>query len=262
MITGTYPWQYYFDYPPATPFARYIMISPSIGNGVRVVTDYAADTPGFAFVAHAIDNARRTGLQWMVVSMHKNDVATFVKRSEVSTDRGRTFMTMLLDKRVDLILQGHEHGYARSKQLTTNPSTCPVLPVNAFHEECVVDTDNELVKGAGTVIQIISTGGKGMRLVERSDSEHEYFVDNFRDADSETFGFGEFTLTPSDLSFSFVRSAGQAFNDSFHIREPTAAGPRSSAGMRLPSSNGPASRVRLSRARPHATSRFCGPAMP
>jgi hypothetical protein len=219
MITGTYPWQYYFDYPPATPLGRFIVVSPSIANGVPVVTDYSAGTPGFAFVANAIDNARRSGLKWVVVSMHKNYIATFVKRNEVSTDRGRTFMTMLLDKKVDLILQGHEHGYARSKQLTTNPSTCPVLPVNTFNDACVVDGDNDLVKGAGTVIQIISTGGKGLRLVERSDSEHQYFVDNFRDADSETWGFGEFTVTPTELSFSFVRSAGQGFNESFRIKE-------------------------------------------
>lgn len=220
LITGTYPWQYYFDYPAATPFARFIVVSPGIGNGAPVVTDYSAGTPGFAFVADAIDDARRHGLRWIVVSMHKNYIATFVKRNEVSTDRGRTFMTMLLDKKVDLILQGHEHGYARSKQLTTNPSTCPVLPVNAFNPQCVVDADNDLVRGAGTIIQIISTGGKGMRLVERSDAEHPYFVDNFRDAESETFGFGEFTLTPAALSFAFVRAAGPAFDESFRIREP------------------------------------------
>jgi 3',5'-cyclic AMP phosphodiesterase CpdA len=219
MITGTYPWQYYFDYPPTTPLGRFIAVSPSIANGAPVMTNYALGTPGFAFVAEAIDSARRRGLKWVVVAMHKNYIATFVKRNEVSTDRGRTFMTMLLDKRVDLILQGHEHGYARSKQLSTNPSTCPVLPVDGFNDACVVDADNDLVKGAGTVIQIISTGGKGMRLVERSDSEHRYFVDNFRDADSETFGFGEFHVSPADLSFSFVSAAGQPFTESFRIRE-------------------------------------------
>jgi hypothetical protein len=219
MITGAYPWQYYFDYPRETPIARFITVSPSIGSRAPIPTDYRAGTPGFRFVADAIDDARMRGLKWIVVTMHKNYIATFVKRNEVSTDGGRTFMTMLLDKKVDLILQGHEHGYARSKQLTTNRSTCPVLPVDAFNEACVVDSGNNLVKGAGTVIQIISTGGTGMRLVERSDSEYEYFVDNVRDADSETFGFGEFTVTPTDLSFSFVRSAGPSFSESFRIRE-------------------------------------------
>jgi hypothetical protein len=151
--------------------------------------------------------------------MHKNYISTFTKRNEVSTDRGRTFMTMLLNKKVDLILQGHDHGYQRSKQLTTNPSTCPLLPVDAFEEACVVDADDELVKGAGTVIQIISTGGKGMRLVEPSDSEYNYFVGRFRDQDNETFGFGEFTVTPTQLSFSFIASLGPAFDDSYRITE-------------------------------------------
>jgi hypothetical protein len=219
MITGAYPWQYYFDYPRATPIARFITVSAGIESGAPIPTDYRAGTPGFTFVANAIDAARDNGLKWIVVSMHKNYISTFAKRNEVSTDSGRTFITMLLDKKVDLILQGHEHGYARSKQLTTNRSTCPVLPVDAFNEACVVDADDDLVKGAGTVFQIISTGGKGMRLVERSDSEHAYFVDNFRDADSETFGFGEFSVTPTNLSFSFVRSAGQSFEESFRIRE-------------------------------------------
>jgi hypothetical protein len=219
MLTGTYPWQYYFDYPHVAPLARFIVVSPSISNGAPVVSDYAAGTAGYHFVATAIDNARKSGRKWVVVAMHKNYVATFVKRNEVSTDPGRTFMTMLFDKKVDVILQGHEHGYARTKQLATNPATCPVIPVNAFDGRCVVDAGNDLVKGAGTVIQIISTGGKGLRLVERSDSEHGYFVDNFRDADSETFGFGEFTVRSRDLSFTFVRSAGQPFDESFRIGE-------------------------------------------
>jgi hypothetical protein len=171
-------------------------------------------------VARAIDEAKASGLQWIVVGMHKNYIGTFDKRNEVSTDPGRTFMTMLLDKRVDLILQGHEHGYARSKQLATNRSTCPVLPVDAFDDACVVDADDDLVKGAGTIIQIISTGGKSMRLVERSDSENPYFVDRFRDKESETFGFGEFTVTPAELSFSFVRSGGPMFREWFRIATP------------------------------------------
>jgi hypothetical protein len=218
-ITGAYPWQYSFDYPQATPIARFITVSPGLDSRAPIPTDYRAGTPGFTFVADAIDEARDKGLHWIVVSMHKNYIAPFAKRNEVSTDEGRTFMTMLLDKKVDLILQGHEHGYARSKQLTTNPSTCPVLPVDAFDGSCVVDAGNTLAKGAGTVIQIISTGGKGLRLVERADSEYEYFVDNFRDAENETFGFGEFTVTPTELSFRFVPSAGQPFDESFKISE-------------------------------------------
>jgi hypothetical protein len=65
-----------------------------------------------------------------------------------------------------------------------------VDPENLFRLVRFFDAGNTLAKGAGTVIRIISTGGTGLRLVERADSEYEYLVDNFRDADNETFGFG------------------------------------------------------------------------
>ena len=128
-------------------------------------------------------------------------------------------MTMLLNKRVDVILQAHEHGYERSKQLATNPSTCSMLQVDTFNSKCVVDSDNELVKGAGTVILILGTGGKGMRTLEPSDSEYRYFIENFLYKDRETFGFGEFTVTTTELLFTFTRSYGPQFKDSFRISE-------------------------------------------
>lgn len=219
-LAGLYPWQYRFDYPPAAPIARFIMVSPGLGSRAPIPTDYSAGTPGFTFVAGAIDEARARGLKWIVVSMHKNYISTFVKRNEVSTDPGRTFMTMLLNKKVDVILQGHDHGYQRSKQLTTNRSTCPTLPVDAYNPSCVADADDELVRGAGTVIQVLSTGGKGMRLIEPSDAERDYFVDRYRDEDNETFGFGEFTVTPTALSFAFVPSKGLPFQDTYRITAP------------------------------------------
>lgn len=233
-IDGLYPWQYYFDYPSARPIARFIMVSPGIGRRAPIPTDYAAGTPGYAFTAAAIDDARAKGLEWIVVGMHKNYISTFEKRNEVSVDAGRTFMTMLFDRKVDLILQGHEHGYARTKQLTTNPSTCPLVPVDAFDQDCVADDDDDLRRGAGTVIMVASMGGKSMRLVEPSDLEHPYFVNRFRDRNHETFGYAEFTVTPAVLSFSFVRSGGPMFQDSFRI----SAAPLTSAPQEAPDESG------------------------
>jgi hypothetical protein len=218
-ITGRYPWRYYFDYPTNSPIARFIMVSPGIGGNNPTSGNYSAGTSNFNFVSTSIDDAREKKLKWIVVGMHKNYITTFVKRNEISTDEGRTFMAMLLDKKVDLILQAHEHGYERSKQLTTNPKTCPKLEVDTFNIECVVDSDDDLVKGAGTVIHVIGTGGKGMRKLEAADSEYEYFVNRFSHEDNETFGFGEFSISASELSFSFVRSDGGSFTDSFRIRE-------------------------------------------
>lgn len=44
-----------------------------------------------------------------------------------------------LFKKVDLILQGHEHGYARSKQLTLNTTTCTFLATDKYNSACVTD---------------------------------------------------------------------------------------------------------------------------
>jgi hypothetical protein len=44
-----------------------------------------------------------------------------------------------------------------------------------------------------------------------STSEARLFLDRFWDADNETYGFGELTVTPTELSFTFVRSAGERF---------------------------------------------------
>ena len=93
----------------------------------------------------------------------------------------------------------------------------------AFNKACVVDEDDELVKGAGTVIHIISTGGKGLRLVEPSDSEPT--PTSWTGSGTKTArrsGFGEFTVTPAELAFSFVPSAGEPFQDAFRITEPRA----------------------------------------
>jgi hypothetical protein len=87
---------------------------------------YDQGTDGFKFTEAAIDEARAKNLKWVFVGMHKHYISTLEKENEISTDKGRTFMTMLLNKRADIIFQGHEHGYERS-QLATNKTTCTVL---------------------------------------------------------------------------------------------------------------------------------------
>jgi hypothetical protein len=124
-------------------------------------------------------------------------------------------MTMLLEKKVDVILQGHEHGYERSKQVTTAPQTCPVLAPNKFNPACVTDSDDTLVQGAGTVIHVIGTGGKELRDLDEKDPERKYFAK----ADNKTYGFGKFVVTPDAVSFTFQPLAG-TMADSYTITRP------------------------------------------
>lgn len=50
------------------------------------------------------------------------------------------------------------------------------------------------MKGVGTVIQIIGTGGKSLRGLWTSDPEYAYFMK----ADVTTYGFGKCTVTPGN----------------------------------------------------------------
>jgi hypothetical protein len=203
-LTGTYAKEYYFDYPAGTPIARFILISPGLsGPGFSGRdTSYRIGSTSYNFVTNAIDSARAAGIKWIIVAEHKNYITAGEKPNELGPD----LVNMLITKRVDLLLQGHEHIYERSKQLT-----CARL--NSYDATCVADSDDSMVKGAGTIIHIIGTGGQGLRSVSTGDSEYPYFVKT----DATTYGFGKFTVTPTSLSYQFVRSAGGNLADSFTI---------------------------------------------
>lgn len=213
--TGVYGQQYYFDYPATNPLARIILVRPGLwGDGV---ISYSTGSTGYVFTQNAIDSARAQGIPWVVVGMHKNYISAMEKVKEVDSN----FMKMLLQKKVDLILQGHEHAYERSHQLGVS-ANCTTLPTNLFDPDCVVDSDNNLVKGAGTVIQIIGTGGVTLRTpANPADPEYPYFAA----MDNSTFGFGKFTVSQNQLTYTFVRSAGGDFSDSFTITAPSAPTP-------------------------------------
>ena len=61
-------------------------------------------------------------------------------------------MSLLFEKKVDVVLQGHEHGYERSKVLT-----CAVPGV--YNQSCVAES-NPTQRGKGTTILVLGTGGK------------------------------------------------------------------------------------------------------
>jgi hypothetical protein len=205
-FTGKYGKEYYFDYPAANPIARFILISPGIGGAevADIDTDYIPGSTGYTFVSNAVDDARNRGIKWIVVGSHKNHITAMEKSNQF----GEELMDMLIEKRVDLVLQGHEHGYERSKQLDC-------ARVNTFDASCVVDSDDSLVKGAGTVIHVLGTGGKDPRDLNTSDSEYQYF----KALDVTTNGFGKFTVSSNVLNFQFIRSAGGNFSDSFTITD-------------------------------------------
>jgi chitodextrinase len=207
--TNQYAAEYYFDYPSGAPLVRVIMIAADLPVA-NVTYDYFRGNAHYNWLAGAIDSARGSGIPWVVVGMHKNCITTGDKGCEIGTD----LMNLLVEKKVDLVLQAHDHNYQRSKQLALNPSTCPAIPAGSFDADCVVDSgaDREYPKGQGTLFQIGGTFGRGLYPVSASDSEAGYFAM----IDSTTWGFLQYTVSATRIEARFVNSLGP-FTESWSI---------------------------------------------
>jgi hypothetical protein len=214
--TGTYAKQYFVDYPARDPLARLILISPSLvlSDGLW---DYSAGTANYQWVEQAVAGARAAGIRWIIVGMARDCVTAGEKRCEIGTD----LFNLLVERRVDLILQGHEHGYERSKQLASGPG-CTAVPLNAYNVGCVADdgADGRYNKGAGPVIVIAGTLGIPQRPMYPNDPEAPDFAALMGKGLNATYGFMKYTVTTDSLRGEFVRGAGGTFADAFAITGP------------------------------------------
>jgi hypothetical protein len=207
--TGLYGVQYYFDYPASSPLMRFIMISPNLLIENYDYT-YAVGSTEYKWLISSIDSARSAGIPWIAVGMHKVCITAGAKTCEIGTD----LMNLLVSKRVDLVLQGHDHNYQRGKQLALNGATCPAIPVNSYDPDCVVDSgfDNAYAKGAGPIFLISGSFGLCCYTVNSADPEAGYFT---RIA-STSKGFTKYTVGPGHIAAQFVKSTG-GFTDAFSI---------------------------------------------
>ena len=210
-VVGTYGRQYYVDVPKQNPLVRFVMISPDLafpGGTWR----YTAGSARYAWTQDTIDAARAASIPWVVVGMHKTCVSLSVYVCEVGPD----LTNLLLSRRVDLVLTGHEHMYQRSKQLAHGDG-CPALAVGSYNSGCVADPGDDLVKGAGTVFATIGTGGTTLRDVTAGGPEAGYFAAASGANQLPSYGFGDFDVTRDRLSMRFVPVAGGSFVDAFTI---------------------------------------------
>lgn len=206
---GTNGIRYHIDYPVAAPLVRFIMITPGVTSSVASYNTYGTGGVGLAWVSDAIDDARARNIPWIVVGMHKNYISMLTKSDEI----GAPLMNLLFTKKVDLILQAHEHGYERTKHLS-----CAI--VNTYNPACV--TQNvPVLKGNGSVIIVLGTGGQDLRTQNPTDSEAAYFAT----WDVTSFGFGKFTVSVNELRYDYVRSSGGAYSDSFVLTAPPTVAP-------------------------------------
>ena len=151
--------------------------------------------------------------------MHKPCITV----GQYSCDSGTDLFNLLLSKKVDLVLSGHEHSYQRSHQLGRRTGCATFAPQPAaFNPACVVDSDSAFAAGAGTVAMVVGSGGQVAYDVNADDVEAGYFAATSGLNKNSTFGALDVTATDTTLSASFLRGTGGTQNDAFTItRGPT-----------------------------------------
>lgn len=210
-LVGTYGRQYYVDVPREAPLVRFVMISPNIPF-TDSTWSYAAGTARYAWTAAAIDGARAKGVPWVVVGMHKPCLSV----GEYGCEPGADVLNLLVSKKVDLVLTGHDHIYQRTVQLA-HAASCPAIaPGAAASPACIADPDSSMHKGAGTVFATVATGGRSLHQISATDPEAPYFLASSGANVNPTWGFLDLTMTASELKASFVPTSG-TFTDAFTI---------------------------------------------
>ncbi len=162
--TGNYGVEYYFD---VDGLARFIMIAAD--NEVEGVSyDYLKGSAHYRWLEQAIDDARTDQIPWVIVGMHKVCISAGDKRCAIDVD----VMDLLIEKKVDLVLQAHDHNYQRSKQVSC-------VEVNVYKPECIEDSgaDGAYTKGNGMVWVVSGLMGHGKKYpIHADDPELDYFA--------------------------------------------------------------------------------------
>src|SRR6266571_2795337 len=215
---GTYGKEYSFDYPASSPIARFIMISPNLTFTNGGSYSYAAGTAHYNWVSNTIDNARAAGIKWVIVGMHKDCISMGIMPCDIGND----LFNLLVSKKVDLILQGHDHDYQRSKQLALNSTTCPAIQAETYNSHCLVNdgSTGSYTKGLGSVLVITGTVGEDLNIINPSDGDAGYFAMWMGVNIHPTNGLIKFTLSSDQLTASanFMKTGPSNFTDSFTIR--------------------------------------------
>ena len=178
-------------------------------DGIETPGLYRQWNERYSWLAETIDDAAAEGIPWVIVGMHKVCITAGNKPCEVGED----LANLLIDKRVDLVLSGHDHDYQRSHQLD-----CVVI--DCFESSCIANSgaDGLYPADGGTVFVITRlTGGGGTTEIDPNDAEYPYFASTLGAGDNGGRGFFHVTLASNTLTGTFVGTT-TSFSDTFTIR--------------------------------------------
>lgn len=232
-VQGIYGREYTMDFPERAPLVRVIQAAPHLTFQDGKWT-YTQGDAHHAWLSAAIDEGRAKGAKWIVVSSHLPCQSV----GQYNCSMPKDFYDLLLAKKVDLVLHGHEHLYQRTHQLRSGVAGCATLPVNSFNPACVADEDGTFAAGAGTVFATVGTGGIPLRSVNTSDSEAGYFgAWSGLDA-NPAYGLLDLRFTEERITAEFVATSG-SFSDAFSVvrglappnQSPTASFTSTASGL-------------------------------
>jgi hypothetical protein len=208
---GTYGKEYYFDYPSSNPLARIIMVSPALNFSNGGYYSYSVGFPHYQWLSAAIDRARTSGIPWVIVAMHKPCISA---GTYLACTSGQDVMNLLIEKKVDLVLQAHDHNYQRSKQLT-----CAL--VEQFSSGCVANDGSAgtYTKGQGTVFVISGTFGQEFYPINFTNPNALYFA-TLAGKNTSGLGHGFLKVTVTTNEIEAMTQFSGNFSDSFHIVKP------------------------------------------
>ncbi|HTM20493.1 MAG TPA: metallophosphoesterase, partial [Kofleriaceae bacterium] len=203
-VTGDYAKQYWFDSPPAAPLVRFILISPGLAYADGGRFAYPRHSRRYQWTARTIDEARAAGIPWVIVGMHTDCITA----GRYGCETGSDILELLVARRVDLILQGHEHNYQRSHQLTC-------ATPDRFDPNCIIEAPDggTYAQGAGSVLAIVGTGGRDSYALALDDPEAGYFAAL---ADG-VYGLLQVRVTADRLDAEFLSADGAPYSDRFRI---------------------------------------------
>jgi len=237
--------------------------SEKIGNGTTAGYNYcplsACNNPNFDkrwnWLKGVIDQAKAGG-EWVIVFDHKPclspDLATSCEGNGTFNGHNPSaqMWNLFFSEGVDLVINGHAHLHARSKQLTclgpTEPNSSSLTSV-VYSPSCVADdgSDNVYTRGKGVVNVIDGAFSQTDDQINFTRPATSYFATAMSARFSSTLsphvcclvngspedmnsgiGFGEITITADQLSYTwqmsletrFIGSQSPTFSDTFVIR--------------------------------------------
>jgi hypothetical protein len=255
----------YFDYPAANPIARIITltVADTVGNSTSHVNfnycpfSICGDSTmnqHFQWLNDTITSAKNTGF-WTIVAFHKPCLSPAFGigcegNGETLNGHNANYQleTYLMSKGVDVILNGHVHLYARSKQLICMGPTEPQSDSKTgitYSPACVGNDGSSGVykRGAGTVEVIQGVFSQRDEQLNFTRPDINYFA-KAMSARGPTpndccwvygspvnmtsgNGVGMMTVNATQISFNFLSSIfshnvarATQFTDSFAIKTP------------------------------------------